>query len=65
MHCTISISAHVCVYAIDHIEPESEIKKEQVQGELRCPQASSCEDANIIVIKTSPGAFNQAPCLLI
>jgi hypothetical protein len=25
------------------------------------PQASSWEDANIVVIKTSPGAFNQYP----
>jgi hypothetical protein len=24
------------------------------------PQASSCEDANIVVIKTSSGVFNHA-----
>jgi hypothetical protein len=29
------------------------------------PQASSGSDANIIVIKASPGAFNHAPYLLI
>jgi hypothetical protein len=28
------------------------------------PQASSCEDANIVVIKVSPGAFHQSPYLL-
>jgi hypothetical protein len=65
MHCTILISAHVCAYAIDHVEPESEIKKEQVQGALGGPQASICEDANIIVIKASPGALTNAPCLLL
>jgi hypothetical protein len=41
------------------------IQAEQVQWALGGPQASSCEDANIIVIKASPGAFNHAPCLLI
>jgi hypothetical protein len=55
----MSISAHVCVYAIDYVEPESKIKKEQVQGALGGPQASSYEDANIVVIKEIPGAFNQ------
>jgi hypothetical protein len=29
------------------------------------PQASSCTDANIVVIKASPGAFNQCPYVLI
>jgi hypothetical protein len=28
----MSISAHVCAYAIDRVEPEPEIKREQVQG---------------------------------
>jgi hypothetical protein len=53
MYCTMSISAHICAYAIDHVEPESGIKKEQVQGALGGPQASSCDDANIVVIKAS------------
>jgi hypothetical protein len=56
MHCTMSISAHVCAYAIDHVEPEPEIKKEQVQGVFGGPQASSCKDVNIVVIKASPDA---------
>jgi hypothetical protein len=54
MHCTMSISAHVCAYAIDHVELESEIKKEQVQGVFGGPQVSSCKDGNIVVIKASP-----------
>jgi hypothetical protein len=29
------------------------------------PQASSDEDANIVMIKVSSGAFNHVPCLLI
>jgi hypothetical protein len=44
---------------VDHTEPKTEIQAEQVQwvpGDLK---ASSCEDANIVVIKASPGAFNQ------
>jgi hypothetical protein len=27
MHCTMSISIDVCAYVIDHVEPESEIKR--------------------------------------
>jgi hypothetical protein len=56
MHCTMSISTYVCAYAINHVEPEPEIKKEQVQGVFGGPQASSNKDANIVMIKTSPGA---------
>jgi hypothetical protein len=61
MHCTMSISAHVCAYVIDHVEPEPEIKKEQIQGVFGGPQASSCEDANIVVIKADPGASHHCP----
>jgi hypothetical protein len=35
------------------------IQVKQVQWVFRCPQASSCEDTNIIVIKASPSALNQ------
>jgi hypothetical protein len=28
------------------------------------PQATSCEDANFTMIKLSPGASHQSPCLL-
>jgi hypothetical protein len=31
----------------------------QVRWVFRGPQVSSYEDANIVVIKASPGAFNQ------
>jgi hypothetical protein len=61
MHCTMSISAHVCTYAIDHVEPEPEIKKEQVQRVFGGPQSSSYEDANIVVIKASSGVSNHNP----
>jgi hypothetical protein len=61
MHCTMLISVHVCACAIDHVEPEPEIKKEQVQGVFGGPQASSCEDANIVVIKASPSVSNHRP----
>jgi hypothetical protein len=42
--------------AIDHVEPRAKIRAEQVQWVFGGPQASSCEDANIVVIKASPGA---------
>jgi hypothetical protein len=61
MHCTMSISAHVCGYVIDHVEPEPDIKKEQVQGMFGGLQASRCKDANIVVIKASPGVSNHRP----
>jgi hypothetical protein len=61
MHCTMSISSHVCVYAADHVEPQQEIKKERVQGAFGAPQVLSCEDANIVVIKVSPGASHHNP----
>jgi hypothetical protein len=58
MHCTMSISALVCAYATDHVESKSETKKEQVQGVFGGSQASSCEDANIVVIKANSDASN-------
>jgi hypothetical protein len=53
--------SHNCTFALDHVEPESEFQAEQAQGVFGAPQASSCEDANIVVIKTSPNASNQCP----
>jgi hypothetical protein len=44
---------------IDPVESKTEIQVEQVQWVFGGPQTSSCEDANIVVIKASPGAFNQ------
>jgi hypothetical protein len=47
------------------VEPKLEIQAERVHWVFGGPQASSCEDANIVVIKASPAAFNHAPCFLI
>jgi hypothetical protein len=44
---------------IDHVEPKTKIQVKQVQGVFGGPQTSSCEDANIVVIKASPDALNQ------
>jgi hypothetical protein len=44
---------------VDHVEPKTEIQVEQVQWIFKGPQVSSYEDANIVMIKTSPGALNQ------
>jgi hypothetical protein len=48
-------------YAVDHMEPKTEIQVEQVQWVIGGTQASSREVANIVVIKTSPGASNHHP----
>jgi hypothetical protein len=63
---------HLASHALHHVDlgscmcicdrsrgAEIRDKKEEVHGALGGPQASSCEDASIIVIKASPGAFNQ------
>jgi hypothetical protein len=49
---------------LDHAEPESEFRVGQVQWVFRNLQASSYDDANIVVIHASPGAFSHDPCLL-
>jgi hypothetical protein len=41
---------------VDHAEPKTEIQAEQVHGVFGDPQGSSYEDANIVVMKTSPSA---------
>jgi hypothetical protein len=38
--------------------------EQEVQWVFGGPQASSCTEANILVIKASPGASHQSPCLL-
>jgi hypothetical protein len=38
--------------------------EQEVQWVFRGPQASSCTDANNVVIKASPGASHQSACLL-
>jgi hypothetical protein len=44
---------------MDHMEPKMEIQVQQVQEVFGGPQASSSEDANIVVIKASPDASNH------
>jgi hypothetical protein len=51
----------IFAYTIDHVEMKTENQAEQVQWVFRDLQASSCEDANIIVIKASPDASNHHP----
>jgi hypothetical protein len=46
---------------VDHVEPKAEIQVEQVQWMFEGPQASNYDDANIVVIKVSPGASNCLP----
>jgi hypothetical protein len=46
---------------VDQTEPKTEIQAEQVQWVFGGAQASSCEDANIVGIKASPGASNHHP----
>ncbi len=45
---------HLLHIRVDHVEPKTEIQEEQVQWMFRGPQASNCEDANIVVIKANP-----------
>jgi hypothetical protein len=52
-YCTCGHLLHI---RVDHAESESEIQEDQVQGVFDGPQASSYEDANIIVIKANPAA---------
>jgi hypothetical protein len=47
MHHIMLISAQLCAYAIDHVEPESEIQEEQSLGEYGGSQATSCVDTNL------------------
>jgi hypothetical protein len=49
---------------MDHAESKAEIQVLQVRWVFGGPQASSCEDANIVVIKVSPDASNYIPWAL-
>jgi hypothetical protein len=66
MHCTTLIVA-IFAYKLDYVEPESEFQAELAQEVFGGLQASSCEYANIVVIKASPGASNTILefCLLL
>jgi hypothetical protein len=49
---------------VDHVELESEFQAEQVQWAFGGPQASSCEEANIVGSRKAPVHLTNAPCLL-
>jgi hypothetical protein len=58
--CTTLVNyGHLLHIRIDHAEPESKFQEEQVRWVFEGQQVSSCEDANIVVIKTRPGASNH------
>jgi hypothetical protein len=52
---------HLLHIRIDRVEPNTENQAEQVQWAFGGLQASSCEKANIIMIKASPGTSNHIP----
>jgi hypothetical protein len=56
--------AHIYAYTGKSRGAKTEIQAEQVQWVFGGPQASSCELANIVVVKASLGAFKQCSCLL-
>jgi hypothetical protein len=49
---------------VDHTLPKMEIQAKQIQWVFGGPQASSYEDASIVVVKASPSVFNKCSCLL-
>jgi hypothetical protein len=61
--CTLCITlvncGHLLHMRVDHAKSKSEFQAEQVRWVFGDPQASSYEDANIIVIKTIPVASNH------
>jgi hypothetical protein len=61
--CTSCIALVNCdhhfAYVLDHVEPQPEMRSKS--KEYGGPQAISCEDANIIVIKACPGASKHRP----
>jgi hypothetical protein len=56
---------HLLHMRVDNSEPKSKFQTEQVQWTFRGPQASSCEEASIVVIKASPDALTNDSCLLL
>jgi hypothetical protein len=49
----------IFAYAIDHVEPKTEIQVEQVQRVLDGPQASSGEDTNLEMNQGKPRCIYQ------
>jgi hypothetical protein len=64
MHCTILIVIILCIYGRSRKAEDGNPSGASPTG-VGGPQVSSCVDANIVVIKTSPDAFNQCFCVLI
>jgi hypothetical protein len=62
MHCTIQLRPYFA-YAGRSRGEEDGNSSGASPRDVGGPQASSGEDANIVVIKASPYAFNYAPCL--
>jgi hypothetical protein len=56
---TLVNCGHLLHMRIDHTESKSEFQAEQVRWVFRGPQASSDDDANIVMIKTSLSASNH------
>jgi hypothetical protein len=54
MHYTMSISAHVRAYTIDHVESKPEMKKEQIQGVFGSPQAPSARVLTLLLDQGKP-----------
>jgi hypothetical protein len=63
MHCTILIVVILCIYSRSHKAEDENLNGASPTG-VGGPQATSYEDASIVVIKASPGASHQRPCLL-
>jgi hypothetical protein len=53
LHVIILVS-HICTYAIDPMERKMEVAAVQIQWRLGGPQASSGEDANIVLDQGKP-----------
>jgi hypothetical protein len=63
--CTLCIAlfnyGHFLHIQVDHVESESEFQAKQVRWVFEGSQASSYEDANIVLIKASSDASNHRP----
>jgi hypothetical protein len=65
MHCMLYLVSHICTYALDDVQAELESDSRGASSRgYGGPRVPSVVDANIVVIKASPGASNQCPCLL-
>jgi hypothetical protein len=63
MHCTILIVIILCIYGRLRKAEDENPSGAGPMG-VGGPQATSCEDANIVVTKASPSTLANAHCLL-